>query len=107
MEGSGVVACPFPTRTPRKRRAIRILHLDDDPVDSDRIKSTLELEGIPCEIERVVTCADFLARQKQNGHDIVISEVSAASFHGFDALEAANPGLNPRHVRTGETINLP
>ncbi len=91
-----------------KRRAIRILHLDDDPVDSDRIKSTLEMEGLPCEIERVVTCSDFLAKQKGNNHDIVISEVSAASFHGFDALEAANPDVPFIFVsrRLGEELTV-
>ncbi len=91
-----------------QRRAIRILHLDDDPVDSDRIKSTLELEGLPCEIERVVTCADFLSKQKRNIYDIVISEVSSASFHGFDALEAANPDVPFIFVskRLGEELTV-
>jgi len=64
-----------------KRRAIRILHLDDDPVDSDRIKSTLELEGFLARSSGG-HLRDFLAKQNGNAHDIVISEVSAASFHG-------------------------
>jgi LysM repeat protein len=36
-----------------------------------------------------------------------LASIARKAGVSLPALQAANPGLNPRHLRTGETINLP
>ncbi len=66
---------------------LRVLHLEDDPVDSELVRASLEAEGIACDLERLDTRADFLAALDCGGFDIIFADYSLPSFDGLAALE--------------------
>lgn len=49
---------------------LHILHLEDDPDDAALVQSTLETEGITCEITCVHSHADFVAALERGGIDL-------------------------------------
>jgi signal transduction histidine kinase len=65
---------------------LRILHLEDDPMDTEFIKSTLEEEGIDCDILRVDTRDDFTAAMDLCEFDILFSDYLLPGFDGLSAL---------------------
>jgi len=68
---------------------MRILHLEDDPKDAELIQSTLEAEGISCEI----TCVDnpkvFRTSLERGAFDLVLADYTLPGFDGISALKAA------------------
>ncbi len=68
---------------------IRILHLEDDPTDSELIQSLLEADGIAVELVRVETREHFLAGLEQGGWHLILSDNTLPSFDGLTALELA------------------
>lgn len=68
---------------------LRILHLEDDPLDAEFIKSTLEEEGIDCDILRVETRDDFAAAIDRSEFDILFSDYLLPGFDGLSALALA------------------
>ena len=68
-------------------KALRILNLEDDPLDTELIHTTLIDGGIACEVARVQTRADFVAALEQEGFDLVLSDYSLPSFDGLSALQ--------------------
>jgi signal transduction histidine kinase len=65
---------------------IRILHLEDDPLDADLVKSSLIEEGIICDICLVKTFRSFM-RVISRGHcDLILSDYSLPGFDGLSAL---------------------
>ena len=68
-------------------KALRILNLEDEPLDTELIHATLINGGIACEIARVQTRADFVAALEQEGFDLVLSDYSLPSFDGLSALQ--------------------
>ncbi|MDQ3833805.1 MAG: PAS domain-containing protein [Actinomycetota bacterium] len=68
-------------------KALRILNLEDEPLDTELIHATLIDGGIACEIARVQTRADFVAALEQEGFDLVLSDYSLPSFDGLSALQ--------------------
>ena len=68
-------------------KALRILNLEDEPLDTELIHATLTDGGIACEIARVQTRADFVAALEQEGFDLVLSDYSLPSFDGLSALQ--------------------
>jgi PAS domain S-box-containing protein len=71
-----------------KKRIVKILHLETEPVEADIIRSALEVGGVPCEIVRVTEVSGFMKHLTSGEFDVVFSEISAGSFHGLDALAA-------------------
>src|SRR5271169_623276 len=69
--------------------SLRILHLEDDPLDAELVKSALEVEGTACNICRVVTRDDFIAAIDKGSFDIILSDYSLPSFDGLSALDIA------------------
>ena len=69
---------------------LRLLHLEDSPLDADLILSTLAEGGITCEARRVETRADFLAELKHGGFDMIIADYSLPTFDGISALSLAH-----------------
>jgi PAS domain S-box-containing protein len=65
---------------------IRILHLEDNPKDSELIQARLESEGVPCEVVRVETQADFRDKLEAGGFDLVLSDYLLLGFDGMSAL---------------------
>ncbi len=73
----------------RVKNPLRVLQLEDNPVDAELILATLAEGGIPCEADRVETRADFLAALKRGGYDMILADYSLPSFDGISALAIA------------------
>ena len=68
--------------------ALRILHLEDDPRDTELMVASLRSAGIQCEVVRVDTRETFLANLQDRRIDVVISDVSVPGFGGIEAQAA-------------------
>jgi len=68
---------------------LRILHLEDDPKDAELIQSTLEAEGILCDITCVDTETEFRGSLVRNSFDLVLADYTLPGFDGISALKAA------------------
>jgi two-component system cell cycle sensor histidine kinase/response regulator CckA len=66
---------------------LRILHLEDNPNDSEIVSMLLSDEHISCEIQRVETRRDFEAALAENNWTLVISDFALPQFDGLRALE--------------------
>jgi signal transduction histidine kinase len=67
-------------------KPLRILHLEDNPFDSEIVSLLLADENIPCEINRVETRRDFETALDKKDYSLVISDFSLPSFDGLKAL---------------------
>lgn len=67
------------------QKNLRVLHLEDDPLDAELIESELHERGIPCSITRVCTREDFDAAVKEEPCDLILSD---SKLPGFDTLLA-------------------
>jgi signal transduction histidine kinase len=74
---------------PDDPNALRILDLEDDPVDTELIQANLMAGGMSCEMTRVQTRAGFEAALENGDFDLVLSDYSLPSFDGLSALELA------------------
>ena len=74
---------------PEELRALRILHLEDDPLDAELIHATLADGGIECEIAQVQTRPEFAAALESGGFDLVLADYSLPAFDGLSALKVA------------------
>jgi len=68
---------------------LRILHLEDDPMDAEIITAALERDGIACDILRVETRNDFIAAIDRCEFDLVFSDYKLPGFDGLSALAIA------------------
>lgn len=66
---------------------VRILHVEDDPLDTELIQTTLDQEGLSCEILTVDTRETYLAAIAQEPPDLILSDFSLPAFDGFSALD--------------------
>jgi PAS domain S-box-containing protein len=65
-------------------QSLRILHLEDDPVDAELVAATLAAAGVQSVIVRVKTRAEFLDALNQD-FDLVLSDHSLPGFDGVAA----------------------
>lgn len=70
-------------------RALRILNLEDDPLDTELIQATLADGGVECHLTQVQTRADFAAALESGGFDLVLADYSLPDFDGLSALKHA------------------
>ena len=68
---------------------LRVLHLEDDPVDADLILSTLNEAGLFCSSHRVDSRDDFLKALKAGDIDLILADYSIPGFDGMTALGLA------------------
>jgi two-component system, NarL family, sensor histidine kinase UhpB len=68
---------------------LRILDLEDDPLDTELIQANLAEGGISCQITRVETREDFVAALKSGDFELILSDYSLPSFDGLYALKLA------------------
>ncbi len=73
-------------RGPTSPASIRILHLEDDPNDSELLSMILTDENIPSNIHRVETRRDFESALEKQSWNLVISDYSLPAFDGLKAL---------------------
>jgi PAS domain S-box-containing protein len=62
-----------------------ILHLEDDPRDTELMTVSLRTAGIDCDVVRVDTRDQFVEKLKDLRFDVVVSDVSVPGFDGIAA----------------------
>jgi signal transduction histidine kinase len=68
---------------------LRLLHLEDDPVDAELITTTLIEGGIPCQSQLVDARQAFVAALKEGRMDLILADYSIPGFDGMTALTLA------------------
>ena len=66
-------------------QALHILHLEDDPRDTELMIAALRGAGIDCDVVRVDTREQFVAKLADRRFDVVISDVTVPGFDGIAA----------------------
>ncbi|MFZ5515031.1 MAG: response regulator [Candidatus Zhuqueibacterota bacterium] len=65
---------------------LNILHLEDDPIDTEIVQEALKAENPFCEILRVDTRDDFVAALEARTFDLILADYSLPMFDGLSAL---------------------
>src|SRR5215510_6188160 len=68
---------------------LRILHLEDDPNDTEIVQDVLESGGVVCQVTRVETRDQFIASLDEGGFDLILADFSLPFFDGVSALQLA------------------
>ena len=68
---------------------LRILHLEDDDLDTELLRAMLQMDKIIADVERVETREQYIRALKAGGYDVIISDYSLPSFDGQTALGLA------------------
>jgi sigma-B regulation protein RsbU (phosphoserine phosphatase) len=71
------------------KKPLRILHLEDDPIDAELVQATLAAEGIAAEVEVVATRTDFTAALERGGVELILADFALPTFDGMGALVIA------------------
>ncbi|HXG51279.1 MAG TPA: ATP-binding protein [candidate division Zixibacteria bacterium] len=82
---------------------IRVLYIDDDPLDRALVKDLLEKESGEFEVTEAGSAAEFEACLAGGGYDVVLSDISILGLGGLeviDQMRADRPGL-PVVILTG------
>src|SRR5580692_7892880 len=69
--------------------AIRVLHLEDSPLDQELVKQLLDDANLKCEITEVHTRSAFEEKVRGGNFDLILSDYSLPAFDGFSALKIA------------------
>jgi phosphoserine phosphatase RsbU/P len=67
-------------------KSLRILHLEDDPMDAELVQMTLSGEGVDCEVQVVARREDFGVALERGGIDLVLADFALPTFDGMSAL---------------------
>src|SRR6266567_4583494 len=73
-------------RTMKANAPLRILHLEDNPVDADLVQATVRDEVHPCELVRADDRPSFLEALRQGPFDLILADYSLPTFDGVSAL---------------------
>ncbi len=68
------------------KKPLRILQLEDNPVDAELILTTLIEGDIPCQSQLVDTRQAFVAALKEGRMDLILADYSIPGFDGMTAL---------------------
>jgi CheY-like chemotaxis protein len=68
---------------------IQILHLEDDTLDAELVRLTLESAGIVCQIDRVQNRDEFTQALQQGKYDIILGDYRLPTYDGVSALRLA------------------
>jgi diguanylate cyclase (GGDEF)-like protein len=68
---------------------IRVLHLEDNPLDRELVKNLLDDACLKCEVKAVQTRAAFEDEVRNDSFDVILSDFGLPSFDGLSALEIA------------------
>ena len=72
---------------------LRILHLEDNPLDCELVEATLAEGGFSFQIRRVDTRAAFVSAIEGGEIDIILADYSLPTFDGLTALNIARQKL--------------
>lgn len=67
---------------------LRILHVEDDPVDAELVAAALEADGLVCHFYRACSRDEFLSAIERP-YDIILSDYSLPAFDGVSAQKIA------------------
>jgi len=67
-------------------KSLRILHLEDDPMDAELVQMTLSAEGVDCEIQVVSRREEFGVALERGGIDLILADFALPTFDGMSAL---------------------
>jgi signal transduction histidine kinase len=69
---------------------LRILHLEDNPLDAELVKAAMEEDGgVVCDILLVETREGFISAINEGGFDIIFADNSLPGYYGLSALSLA------------------
>jgi signal transduction histidine kinase len=70
-------------------KTLRILLLEDDPLDAELIETTLSTGGLDASLRRVVSQDDFTAALREGWPNLILSDYNLPGFDGIAALRLA------------------
>jgi two-component system cell cycle sensor histidine kinase/response regulator CckA len=79
----------WPLTMAKSKKQIRILHLEDDPNDSELIAIAIRRNCPECVIERISSRSDF-EKALHRDFDVILSDFKIPNFSGPEALEMAS-----------------
>lgn len=65
---------------------LRILHLEDDPMDAQLVLRALTSEGLDCEVQVVSRREEFDLALARGGMDLILADFALPAFDGMTAL---------------------
>lgn len=65
---------------------LRILHLEDDPMDAELVLMALSAEGLDCEVQVVSRRDEFNNAIERGGMDLILADFALPAFDGMSAL---------------------
>lgn len=68
---------------------LRVLHLEDSRRDAELIRSTLEAEGLDCQVVHVKNQKEFETAITPDRFDVILSDYTLPHYNGFSALDFA------------------
>lgn len=68
---------------------LKVLHVEDNPLDAELVEQTLLSGGIHCEITRVDKRGPYIDALQQQKFDLILADFSLPSFDGRTALSIA------------------
>jgi len=74
---------------PDRRESLRVLHVEDDPVDRELVAETLRSQGLMCDIVAVDTRDAFADALDSGGLDVILADDRLPTFNGQAALALA------------------
>jgi signal transduction histidine kinase len=77
------------SRTASGKDEIRILLLEDSPMDADLVRHALRRGGVNFTLEHVDTKLAFIQRIERSKPDLILSDFSLPSLDGYAAIEIA------------------
>ena len=75
--------------------AVRVLYVDDYPLDRALVRHALEVEGDGFELTEAASRAEFEAALARGGFDLVLSDFNILGFEGLQVLAAVNAMPTP------------
>jgi CheY-like chemotaxis protein len=80
---------------------LRVLLLEDSPLDADLIVDWLGSDGLNCQVRRVQTRDDYVAELREGQFDLLLADYSLPGFDGIEALDIAQRRATnlPFHLR--------
>jgi len=68
---------------------LKILHLEDNPLDAELVEAKLTADELACDITRVATQKDFSEALNAQSFDLILSDYALPGFDGLSALKLA------------------